>query len=158
MSGFLLKPHKTPLQAKIQIILGRKFNSSTRRITTSQKKKEKYLKRVQLMIREDTTTRKLLEKLHGNLNYVADIEPFGRPFLSQLTNAMSGASPKQEIVLPRQTKLGLKVWYRILMLNKGISFDYVLDRLPRTEYDIFVDASTSWGIGGCCGRYFFSLP
>ena len=110
------------------------------------------------MIRGDTTTRKLLEKLHGCLNYVADIEPFGRPFLSQLTNAMSGASSMQEIVLSRQTKLGLKVWRRILTLNKGISFDYVLDRLPRTEYDIFVDASTSWGIGGYCGRSFFSLP
>ena len=36
--------------------------------------------------------------------------------------------------------------------------DYILDRLPRAEYDIFVDASTKWGIGGCCGGYFFKIP
>ena len=35
--------------------------------------------------------------------------------------------------------------------------DFLLDRLPRKEYDIFVDASTSWGIGGCCGRFYFKM-
>ena len=36
--------------------------------------------------------------------------------------------------------------------------DFVLNRIPRTDFDIFVDASTSWGAGGCCGRYFFATP
>ena len=35
--------------------------------------------------------------------------------------------------------------------------DFVLNHLPRSDYDIFVDASTSWGIGGCCGTYFFAM-
>ena len=33
--------------------------------------------------------------------------------------------------------------------------DFVLDRMPRAKYHIFVDASTSWGVGGCCGRHYF---
>ena len=155
--SFNMKPSKTPIPAKKQIILGREFNSSTRRITTADGKLEKYLGRVRCMIIDETTTRKKLEKLHGCLNYVADIEPFGRPFLAHLTNAMSGAKPTDEIVLPSHAKMGLKVWYRILKQNKGISFDFVLNRLPRSKFNIFVDASTSWGIGGCCGNLFFCM-
>ena len=35
--------------------------------------------------------------------------------------------------------------------------DFLLDRLPRKQYDIFVDASTSWWIGGCCGKFYFKM-
>ena len=35
--------------------------------------------------------------------------------------------------------------------------DFILNRLQRSQYDIFVDASTSWGIGGCCGIYYFAI-
>ena len=155
--SFNMKPSKTPLPAKTQVILGRKFDSSTRRITTAADKIEKYLGRVKSMILERTTNRKKLEKLHGCLNYVADIEPFGRPFLDHLTTAMSGAKPTDAILLPPYAKMGLKIQYRILRQNKGTSFDFVLNRLPRTKSNIFVDASTSQGVGGCCGSYFFYM-
>ena len=141
--AFNMKPSKTPFPAKKQVILGREFDSTTRRIKTDEKKRIKYLDRVSAMILEDTTTRKKLEQLHGCLNYVADIEPLGRPFLAHLTTAMTGTTPADEIRLPPEAKMGLKVWYRILWQNKGIDFDFVLNRLPRSEYDIFVDASTS---------------
>ena len=63
-----MKPNsKTPLPNKIQIILGRKFNSSSRRIQTAEDKVEKYLARVRYMIIDETTNRKKLEKLHGCL-------------------------------------------------------------------------------------------
>ena len=107
--NFNLKPTKTPLPAKTQVILGRKFDSSTRRITTADKKVEKYLGRVKSMIVERTTNRKKLEVLHGCLNYVADIEPFGRPFLDHLTASMSGAKSTDEISLSPCAKMGLKV-------------------------------------------------
>ena len=35
--------------------------------------------------------------------------------------------------------------------------DFILSRLPRAKYHIFVDASTSWGVGGCCGNYYFKF-
>ena len=31
------------------------------------------------------------------------------------------------------------------------------DLLPKHCNDIFVDASTDWGIGGCCGKYYFQF-
>ena len=110
------------------------------------------------MHRDDNTTRKNLEKLNSQLNYVEDIEPFGRPFLAHLTNAMAGSTTKDEIKLSNETKESLKIWEQILLRNKGVSFDFVLNNLPRSKYNIFVDASTSWGMGGCCGRFYYSIP
>ena len=155
---FNMKPHKTPLPAKRQCILGRMYDSTVRRITTEEAKRKKYLERIQSISRERFTTRKAIEELHGCLNYVADIKPFGRPFLAHLTTAMSGVKPNENIVLPTQAKMGLRIWSRILTRNKGASFDFVSNRIPRAGYDIFVDASTSWGIGGCCGRFYFAIP
>ena len=43
----------------------------------------------------------------------------------------------------------------MLLANTGVSYDFILGNLPRTKYDVFVDASTTWGIGGCCGNKFF---
>ena len=106
---FNMKITKTPPPSRKQIILGREYDSVTRRITTSKDKQEKYLRRLSEMITSYSTTRRLLEKVHGNLNYVADIEPFGRPFLAHLTSAMHGKGPHEEIVLSGQAKLGLKL-------------------------------------------------
>ena len=106
---FNMKITKTPPPSRKQIILGREYDSVTRRITTSKDKQEKYLRRISEMITSYSTTRRLLEKVHGNLNYVADIEPFGRPFLAHLTSAMHGKGPHEEIVLSGQAKLGLKL-------------------------------------------------
>ena len=39
-----------------------------------------------------------------------------------------------------------------------MSIDFILNRLPRSQSNIFVDASSSWGIGGCCGTDYFMLP
>ena len=35
---------------------------------------------------------------------------------------------------------------------------FILNDLARAEYNIFVDATTSWGIGGCCGPNYFCIP
>ena len=80
-----MKITKTPPPSKRQIILGIEYDSVSRRIVTAKDKQKKYLRRVRAMIMGYSTTRRLLEKLHGNLNYVADIEPFGRPILAHLT-------------------------------------------------------------------------
>ena len=109
------------------------------------------------MLTEDTTTRKKLEKLHGCLNYVSCVEPFGKPFLSHLTTAFAGSNIDDSIPSSPLLKLCLRIWTYILKHNKGISYDFMLDRLRRTEYNIFVDASSTWGIGGCCGARFFNM-
>ena len=46
----------------------------------------------------------------------------------------------------------------MLSVNEGLSYDFILGKLPRAKYDIFFDASTTWGIGGCCGSLYFKIP
>ena len=36
--------------------------------------------------------------------------------------------------------------------------DFILGRLPYATADVFVDASSMWGIGGVYGEYLFKIP
>ena len=45
----------------------------------------------------------------------------------------------------------------MLLVNRGLTFDFILGNLPRAKFDIFVDAATEWGIGGCCGNLYFKI-
>ena len=38
------------------------------------------------------------------------------------------------------------------MANVGSSYDFILNNLPYADDEIFVDAATSWGIGGLHGE------
>ena len=50
------------------------------------------------------------------------------------------------------------IWVSILNRNAGISFNYILNKLERSRDEWFIDASTSWGIGGCSGTRYFIYP
>ena len=129
---------------------------------TDPKKINKYRNKISEMIAKPYTSCEDIESLHGCLRYVADVEPFGIPFLAPLMNLIRGQRDgnrsEMKLAVPSRVKRLLCVWDRILVLNKGITMDYMLGRLPRPKFDIFVDASTSWGIGGCWGERFFKTP
>ena len=42
--------------------------------------------------------------------------------------------------------------------NRGLSYKFILGRLPRADKVIFVDAALSGGIGGYFGWEYFSTP
>ena len=54
--------------------------------------------------------------------------------------------------------MALIIWMHILRVAAGVSFQWILDSLPRAQDNWFVDASTSWGIGGCAGQAYFTIP
>ena len=103
------KPEKTPMPTKNQVILGRQYDSTTRRVTTSLKKVMKYRMRIAAALAVELISTKEIEKLHGCLNYVADVEPFGRPLLAHLTMAISGADDGKTVRLSLLTKLSLRI-------------------------------------------------
>ena len=75
-----------------------------------------------------------------------------------MTNAIRHKSLNGVVRVPELMRVGLKIWLKILAANRGVSFAFVLGCLKRSTYDIFVDASTEWGIGGCFGPYYFQYP
>ena len=155
---FDLKETKTPLPSKDQVILGCRWNSVTQRVRTSESKRAKYLSRIDKHLRSHYASVHDLLKLNGNLNYAAEVAPFGRPFLAPLTNATVGHEAKDIVPLDPIMKMCLRIWMNILTINRGLSIQFVLDKLPRLESEIFVDASTERGIGGCCCSAYFAYP
>ena len=92
-----------------------------------------------------------LLKLHGNLNYAAEVSPFGRPFLAALTTPTVGKDLKDNVEVTSLAKMGLRIWKKILRANRGTTFSFILSQLPSSDHAIFADAAGEWGIGGCCG-------
>ena len=89
--------------------------------------------------------------LHGNLNFAANVAPFGKPFLAVLSNLVAGRPLNEEVKLNELARMRLRTWKNLLQANQGISYDFILSRLPVAKYNIFIDAASSWGIGGCYG-------
>ena len=129
----------------------------TTHVNTAEKKRRKYRLRIASLLATEVTTGKELERFHGCLNYVAGVESFERPFQAHLTMAMPGMEEGRRITPSQIARWDLRIWDFILGENKGISMDFIVNRVPRHSDDIF-DASSSWGIGGCCGKLFFAFP
>ena len=102
-------------------------------------------------------TSKDLEKMVGYLVYAAWVEPFGRPFISALSSAMVLNDPNRVIARTEYMSMAINIWILIFGANRGVSFHYILNKLPWAKNEWFVDASSSWGIGGCCGEHYFML-
>ena len=102
------------MPATSQTILGRQFNSITKRVNTAEQKRLKYRLGIAVLLATDTTTKKRLEKIHCCLNYVAGVEPFGRPFLANLTSEFVGMKEDVAIKLSPVTRIGLEIWDQIL--------------------------------------------
>ena len=85
---FNMKLHKTPLPPKRQVILENLYYSIHRRVSTAGKKRSKYTAKILESLPLTSVPIKNLQKLHGYLNFAAQVAPWGRPFLAYLTGAM----------------------------------------------------------------------
>ena len=148
---FNRKPHKTPVPARRQVILGSLYDSVTKRMKSSEKKIKKYVSRIEALLETSTGLVQTLMSLHGNLNFAANVAPFGKPFLAVLSNLVAGRPLNEEVKLNELARMSLRIWKNLLQANQGISYDFILSRLPVAKYNIFIDAASSWGIGGCYG-------
>lgn len=141
--GTLLYSHKF-------IFLGLQWDASSKEVSLSSHKRLKFLERTRVFIRDFSSSQSSLrdvEKIHGSLCYVSFVYLEGRSHLSSLSNF--AASFKGDTLLrrfpPRSLISDLKWWHHTLSRD---SFSRPLRPLgPHLDLSIFVDASTSWGIG-----------
>ena len=140
------------------VILGLLYCSVTRTCRLGDAKRVKYMSRIQVVLSAPVTTSKRLEQLAGNLGFAAWVEPFCRPLLSGVFSLVVQDKPMTQIVIPPFTLTALRIWYTVLKRNRGLSFQYIQNKYPAVLTPIFVDASTSWGIGGVHGLEYFSFP
>ena len=97
-----------------------------------------------------------MQKITGYLVYAAWVMPFGRPFISHISHFIDVKNPHKKVLLDAAALVACDVWLFLLRGNFGLTFDFILGKLPRLKNEWFLDASNH-GYGGVCGTFFFKL-
>ena len=134
------------------------YDASAKRCTLPPTKVKLYICRINAILSAGATSSKDFEKLIGNLVWASYVEPWGRPFLSAIGTHISRDRPSEYHRLTPYTRMALVIWKHILRAGEGVSYRWILGALPTSQDAWFVDASTSWGIGGCAGNHYFMVP
>ena len=148
---------KTGGPATRLVILGLLYCSVSRMCRLGEGKRAKYIDRVLAVLRSPEISSDTLEQIAGNLGFAAWVEPFCRPLLSCFYAALARTDPSARIVVTPFMRMALRIWHQVLYRNRGLPFTFILNRSPAVSTPIFVDASTSWGIGGVHGSDYFSM-
>ena len=156
LTNTLMNEKKCVKPARSMDIIGMNFNSKERACFLSQSKAKKYKLRLAVIRKAEAATSKELQKLVGYLVYAAWVMPFGRPFISQISNMINVEKIRKRVRLDSAALAACDVWLLLLGENRGLSFDFILGKLPRLKNEWFVDAS-SRGYGGVCGTSFFKI-
>ena len=109
LTGAKMNRKKCLSPARVMEILGFIYDSIFKACRLSVSKQKKYLRRIDQVLRATVVTFKKLEKLVGNLTYAAWIAPFGRPFLSTLSEMLHPSKGSSPIVLTRSMKNSLNI-------------------------------------------------
>ena len=78
---------------------------------------------------------------------------FGRPFI-QISYFINVKNISKKVQLDPPALMACDIWMFLLKENHGLTFDFILGKLPRQENKWFVDAS-GLGYGGVCGTSYF---
>ena len=92
--------------AQKMVILGFLYDAIAKLCKLSEEKKDKYITRIENILKSEYIKIKLLEKIVGNLTYAAWVSPFGRPFLSVLSSKIT-SSNESSIFVSNEMKIAL---------------------------------------------------
>ena len=115
---------RTEGPATAMVILGLHYCSQTKICKLDPAKVIKYSHRLRSMLRAGHTTSKDLERLTGNLEFAAWVEPFGRPLLSFISREITPNRPRRLIILPYFTRVAMRILLRLLQHNRGLRYAY----------------------------------
>ena len=100
---------KTRGPAKQLVVLGLLYCSVTRSCRVGEKKRVKYLSRIDNLLQSAATTSKTLEQIVGNLGYAAWVEPFGRPLLTFLAHLIDPKHPHTQVTISPLVRTALSI-------------------------------------------------
>ena len=142
--------------ARSMDIIGMNFNSKKRACFLAKSKRLKYIMRLSTLRKLGIASSKKLQKVVGYLVYAAWVMPFGRPFISHISHLINVKKIHANVKLDALALVACDVWLVLLKRNRGLSFDFILGKLPRQKNEWFVDAAEH-GYGGICGTSFFRI-
>ena len=109
LTGAKMNRKKCLSPARVMEILGFIYDSIVKTCRLSVSKQRKYIRRINQVLKSTGVTFKMLEKLVGNLTYAAWIAPFGRPFLSTLSEMLQPSKGSSPIVLTPSMRSSLNI-------------------------------------------------
>ena len=119
--------------ARVMEVHGFIYDLILRTCRLSKKKQLKYLSRIECILKSPKVQFKCLEKLLGNLTYAAWIAPFGRPFLSVLSEKIKPSKHPTPITVTSSMQNALSILKLKIKKRKDLTFDFILGRLPRAK-------------------------
>lgn len=133
--------------------IGFSWDIDRKLVSLPEKKRLKFERRVadfrDLVKGRGTCTRKDLERIHGSLCHVAFVVSRGRSYLPSLTNLMSDFSsrsrPTARLHATTAVQQSLAWWSSAL--SSICEPRSIMNRGPPCDMGLFVDASTSFGVG-----------
>jgi hypothetical protein len=129
--------------------IGFSWNLSAKFVELPEKKKTKYLERISTWTLKSTHTMKEAEIIIGTLNHICLVVPEGRAHLVSLFKFRGGFKDVRhgEVKhrLPTDAANDI-VWWRNRLQERSVGIKIIRPPTPMTN-DLFVDASTGWGIG-----------
>lgn len=158
---------KTTDYAFVGIYLGFLWNLLSRTVSLPDKKRLKYLGRVEDALKLADTQKQrmtldLASKLGGTLTHITFVYPHGRTYLTSLCVfiASFGDNKFTQRYPPRSVISDLK-WWRKLLKEPTVARS-LRPRGPCQDIGISVDASTEWGIGIVIGNtwdaWYWAMP
>ena len=129
------------------------FNSKKKACFLATTKISKYTAKLSRIRKRGFASSKDLEKVVGYLVYAAWVMPFGRPLISHISHFIDIKNVNKKVRLDAAALIACDIWLFLLNGNFGLTFKFILGKLPRQRDEWFVDASKI-GFGGVCGSYF----
>lgn len=133
------------------VFIGFLWDLANRRVSLPETKRLKFLTRVSVLIDRildsDPLTLLDLQIIHGSLVHICFVYPDGSSHLPTLSNFM--ATFKANSFITRHASRSVKktlLWWKNRLSDPG-SFRQLKPPGPLIDLGIYVDASTSWGIG-----------
>lgn len=142
--------------------IGFTWDIEKKEVGLPEKKRLKFLRRVtdfQDMLRSDRRCTRLdVEKIHGSLCHVAFVHFDGRSYLPAFSNFTSDFGSRHlyaKLHPPSAVVASLNWWAEKLAEQPRVRS--IRNRGPPVDHRLFVDASTSWGIGVWIGEEWAAL-
>ena len=139
-----------PFFSSSTTFIGMLWDLENRRVSLPERKRKKFLRRVSDFIGNFERARCQLrdvERIHGSLCYISFIFRAGRSHLPSLSNFAASFKGNEFIrrFPPRSLITDLNWWQK--QLHAQGFYRQLIPRGDPLEMGIYVDASTSWGIG-----------
>ena len=129
--------------------IGFLWDLSAKVVQLPEKKKDKYLERISTWTYKSLHTRKEAEVVIGTLNHVCLVVPEGRSRLVALFKFRAGFKSGQPSEMRHKLSSGTADdmdWWRRRLRDTFVGMKIIRPPAP-LDNKVFVDASTSWGIG-----------